>query len=263
LETSSELTDLSDSERIAVPTPSTRVPRTGRPERPGRSAADDGPPWLTISEASALVGVSEATLRRWAEAGDVEAFVTPGGHRRFRRRAILDLLPRPRRPHRTLRQLGETPERVVRQYRRELTSPAATWLPPIDEAHRAAFREGGRQLLAGVLAYLDAPNEAAGAAGLDAARAAAETNGRLAGALGIDAPTTAETFLRFRSPFLEELATIVRRRRVETSEAISLIIAAASVFDRLLRSLLEGHAAAFESAPSQPASESVPGQRST
>ncbi|HET9680907.1 MAG TPA: helix-turn-helix domain-containing protein, partial [Candidatus Limnocylindrales bacterium] len=84
--------------------------------------------WLTIAEASALVGVSEATLRRWAEAGDVEAFVTPGGHRRFLRQAILDLLPRPGRPHRTLSELGGTPERVVRQYRRELTTAGSRWL---------------------------------------------------------------------------------------------------------------------------------------
>ena len=49
--------------------------------------------WLTIHEASDLVGVSSATLRRWTEAGDVEAFVTPGGHRRFARSSIVGLLP--------------------------------------------------------------------------------------------------------------------------------------------------------------------------
>ncbi|HET9681208.1 MAG TPA: hypothetical protein VFP19_04145, partial [Candidatus Limnocylindrales bacterium] len=48
----------------------------------------------------------------------------------------------------------------------------------------------------------------------------------------------------FRLPFLEELATIARRRRLEASEAISLVIAAAGVFDRLLPALLDAHAAA-------------------
>ena len=49
--------------------------------------------WLTTSQASALVGVSSATLRRWCDAGAVTAFTTPGGHRRLARSAVLGLLP--------------------------------------------------------------------------------------------------------------------------------------------------------------------------
>jgi excisionase family DNA binding protein len=226
------LTDLSRSERVPAPGSA----------RPARTRADTG--WLGIHEASALVGVSEATLRRWAEAGDVEAFVTPGGHRRFMRQAILDLLPHPGRPHRSLSQLGGTPERVVRQYRRELTSSTTRWLPQLDEADRQAFRAPGRQILTGILAFLDAPDDAAGTAALESASEAATAYGRLAKERGLGITTTAEAFLHFRAPFLEELATIARRRRVDASEAISLIIAAASVFDRLLPALLDGHLAA-------------------
>ncbi|HEY7893119.1 MAG TPA: helix-turn-helix domain-containing protein [Solirubrobacteraceae bacterium] len=51
--------------------------------------------WLTLQEACALIGVSPATLRRWSANGDVRTFTTPGGHRRFARSAILDLLPVP------------------------------------------------------------------------------------------------------------------------------------------------------------------------
>ena len=40
--------------------------------------------WLSLSEASALLGVHPTTLRRWANAGDIACFRTPGGHRRFR-----------------------------------------------------------------------------------------------------------------------------------------------------------------------------------
>ena len=45
-------------------------------------------PWLSLGEASRLLGVTPATLRRWADHGDVAAFVTPGGHRRFPRTVI-------------------------------------------------------------------------------------------------------------------------------------------------------------------------------
>jgi glutamyl-tRNA reductase len=49
--------------------------------------------WLTVREACELIGVSPATLRRWSDDGHIAAFTTPGGHRRFTRSTILDLLP--------------------------------------------------------------------------------------------------------------------------------------------------------------------------
>jgi excisionase family DNA binding protein len=40
--------------------------------------------WLSLSEASALLGVHPTTLRRWADSGNIPCLRTPGGHRRFR-----------------------------------------------------------------------------------------------------------------------------------------------------------------------------------
>lgn len=39
--------------------------------------------WLSLSEASRLLGVHPATLRNWADKGHIPFFRTPGGHRRF------------------------------------------------------------------------------------------------------------------------------------------------------------------------------------
>lgn len=44
--------------------------------------------WLTTSEAAELLGVHPATVRRWADDGDLPSMTTPGGHRRF---ALSDL----------------------------------------------------------------------------------------------------------------------------------------------------------------------------
>lgn len=44
--------------------------------------------WLSLKEASELLGVHFTTLRRWADAGSVPCFRTPGGHRRFRVRDL-------------------------------------------------------------------------------------------------------------------------------------------------------------------------------
>ena len=45
--------------------------------------SDNVGPWLSLSEASSLLGVHFTTLRRWADTGSVPCFRTPGGHRRF------------------------------------------------------------------------------------------------------------------------------------------------------------------------------------
>jgi excisionase family DNA binding protein len=252
------LTDLSSSERIAAA--ATDVTPAG-PEGPSHRPAEHRRAWLSIHEASALVGVSDATLRRWAEAGDVEAFVTPGGHRRFTRHALMKLLPTPVRAARTLSELGGTPDRVATYYRRELAAASAgSWVGSLAEEEREAFRQPGRQILVGVVGFLDTPTEHVGADHLASALAGAADYGRLARAHGLDVAATTDAFLRFRSPFLDELAMIARRRRLEASEAIGLIIAAASVFDRLLLALLEGHAGS--SSPEAPEPAASPESRS-
>ena len=40
--------------------------------------------WLSLTEASRLLGVHQTTLRRWADSRHIPCFRTPGGHRRFR-----------------------------------------------------------------------------------------------------------------------------------------------------------------------------------
>jgi excisionase family DNA binding protein len=252
----SDLSDLSSSERIEgagdppeasmdAVAPDAGAPDAGAPDA-GAADADTPAPgqsgWLTISEASSLVGVSEATLRRWAEAGDVPAFVTPGGHRRFSRQAILRLLPPPERPRRTLRELGETPERIVRHYRRELADATSTdWMPAIEDDKRRAFRGLGRRMLEAVLAYLDAEDHAAGERLIRKALVASAEYGRLARVNGITARQTAAVFVHFRTSFLEEIATTATRRRLELAEALSLMVAATTVFDRLLLRLLDAY----------------------
>ncbi len=199
--------------------------------------------WLTIQEASDLLGVSPATLRRWTEAGDLEAFVTPGGHRRFARSSILELLPSGTKRRRRLHELGETPEHIVRQYRRELaqTPSPSTWMTSLGDTDREAFRGPGRRILGGVLGFLDGatPEESEGslADALDASR----LYGALARERGVGVDVITATFLRFRLPVLDELGRIARRRRLASDESMDLILAASRVFDRLLLALIDGH----------------------
>jgi len=199
--------------------------------------------WLTIHEASDLIGVSPATLRRWTEAGDLEAFVTPGGHRRFARSSILSLLPSVPKRRRRLHELGETPERVVRQYRRELAEHPSPgdWVQQLGEADRESFREPGRRILTGVLGFLDAATPEESERSLGGAMDASSWYGSMARERGIGIDVLTETFLQFRMPFLHELGRIARRRRLQTDEAMDLLLAASRVFDRLILGLIHGY----------------------
>jgi excisionase family DNA binding protein len=47
--------------------------------------------WLTLQDASAMLGVAPSTLRRWGDAGRVPMKRTLGGHRRFARAEIARL----------------------------------------------------------------------------------------------------------------------------------------------------------------------------
>ncbi|MEO8744487.1 MAG: helix-turn-helix domain-containing protein [Candidatus Dormiibacterota bacterium] len=202
-------------------------------------------PWLSLGQASKLLGITPATLRRWADHGDVATFVTPGGHRRFPRSAIEALVPRPRATRPPLSRMGASASRVARVYRRSKPSgrPAgAGSLAKLSEAERAEFKDRGHRLLAMLLEHLDDGERPRSSTGLDEARTAAADYGRRAASVGVSLSETIEAFVRFRGAFTGELAGIARRRRLDTREATSLLVEAENAVDRLLVALMNGHA---------------------
>ena len=112
------------------------------------------PEWLGLGEASRILGVNESTLRRWADAGLVQTFRTPGGHRRFAaaglRRIIdaagEDLVDRP----------AFDGDAVGRIRARLLEADAAQrgWLDGISADGRSQLARLGRQTVGLVERYL-------------------------------------------------------------------------------------------------------------
>jgi excisionase family DNA binding protein len=206
--------------------------------------ASAGSPWLSLGQASRLLGITPATLRRWSDQGEVPTFVTPGGHRRFPRTVIEGMVPRVRARRPSLAGLGASPERMAQAYRRARPVEHAVqprWLTALSEAERIEFRERGRLLLAVVLEHLDAEDRPRAAQKLDEAAAGAAEYGARAAALGAPLAETVELFLRFRSSFVGELAGVARRRRLDTREATALLVEAESAMDRLLVALMNGY----------------------
>ncbi len=199
--------------------------------------------WLTIHEASALVGVSPATLRRWCNAGEVRAFTTPGGHRRFARAAVLGMLPPASRGRPTMASLGATAESITRVYRRNVSRSVA-WPASIDAlapSAREPFRECGRSIVRALVEYLDAPGAQDAARRLAIAESAAARHGQIAARSGVSMRDTVALFLRFRAPFLHELGAVARRRDMDATDATGLLEAATDAIDRLMPALIAGH----------------------
>jgi hypothetical protein len=210
-----------------------------------------------LGEASALLDVAPVTLRRWADAGRVPVFTTPGGHRRFSRAGLERLLPADapfdaesrRSDARAVIAVTEgalatvTAARLRRSYRQEAHRATAelAWLRHLSAEQTTWFRERGRRMAALLITHLDSPSPEAAAHALSEASAIAAEYGRMTGRVGLSMSQSVEGFLRFRRPFLHELSTAAQRRGFDAAGTGGLLEDAERSMDRLLVALLGAH----------------------
>ena len=213
---------------------------TGRPA-PDRS-------WLSIGPASRLIGVDQDTLRRWADEGRIDAFTTPGGHRRFDR-AVVDRLVTGRRSGvRPLASMGATPERLSRVYQQSYTATDASAdqvRTAVADADREVYRQEGRRLVTALVAHLDADPGDVRARARSEAQAVdlVDDLARRLAASGTSLTEAVALFVAARRPFLAELAGLGRRRALDAARLAALYEDASGLLDRLLLRLVATHQA--------------------
>ncbi len=142
--------------------------------------------WLSLSEASGLLGVHASTLRRWADTGRVPCQRTPGGHRRFSRRRLMQMLE------------GSASEAAVEA----TTGLDAPWHQAYERAGLIGeLREVGQRLAGITTQFLlrDDSDERY----LAEARAAAEAYAQQSMAGGISLVDAVHAFLYYRSSYVE------------------------------------------------------------
>ncbi len=204
---------------------------------PDTAAAAPDERWLSLGPASRLLGVDPDTLRRWADAGRVETWTTPGGHRRFDRRR-LERLVADRRSGRnaSLATLGATPARVNRAYRRRYEDQAGLAIRHAtarDDGERDAYRRDGRRLVGILIGYLDAAADERPAIETEATAIVDDLARRLATS-GASLTEAVALFVAARQPFLAELSGLGRRRSLDPAHLGSLYQDASTLLDRLL-----------------------------
>ena len=200
--------------------------------------------WLTLGEASRMLGVDPDTLRRWADNGKVDVFHTPGRHRRFLRTTIEALIPRSRDARRpSFSALGEPPDRIAAEFRRRVRSELVDqdWHSRLDEDSLRWFRERGRRMSELLLGYLDTTRRDGRTQFVVQSEALAREYGEEAARRGLSLGEATQAFLFFRARFMSEIAEVARRRSLETGQATALFAEADRVLDRVIVSLIGGH----------------------
>ena len=203
----------------------------GRPE-----PVETRPEWMSIHEASSLMGVSSATLRRWSDAGAIQTFTTPGGHRRFSRSAVARMLP----SSATESESGARGREVAQAVRE------VSWFPDLDPVAQRQMRRHARRISTALVAFTEAGAADERASSLAEAESSAAACGELAAGRGVGLRETVEAFLTFRASYLRAMIETgtehVNGDGAHTSAASAASVEAATdAFDRLVCRAMRAH----------------------
>ena len=100
--------------------------------------------WVSLRDAAQIMGVHPATLRTWADRGQIASRRTAGGHRRFSRSDLQTWIDARRSSDSAAQVLMQN---ALGRLRLEMERVDAPWLAGQDEETRRSHRELGRRLL--------------------------------------------------------------------------------------------------------------------
>jgi excisionase family DNA binding protein len=197
-------------------------------------------PLVSIGEASQILGVSEAALRQWTDEGKINAFVTPGGHRRYSR---LELRKFVSSHHKVLgiKDLVAGLEGTT-QLHREIARTAlghTQWYNQIGEESQAQLAELGRRLLKLITRYINEPSnreeilEMINDTGCDFGMTLAE--------LGLPLTDSVSAFIQHRSPIMDAATHLLNQKEAVTGRVVKVIPLVNQVMDKALVSLVASH----------------------
>jgi excisionase family DNA binding protein len=199
----------------------------------------DGDRWLTLGQACRLLNVDESTLRRWADAGQVRTFRTPGGHRRFAETDVRSIVNGRGRPQ----PVSSVGDLATRRIRRQLNSGHEDWYASVGEEQREKLRPLGRQLMGLVAAYVAKRGRKSSL--LHEARATgAQYGAELAGA-GMSLSQAMHAFTFFRRSLDQSAKQALAKSGTPAPEATEVCEQIMALADEVLL----GIAGAYERAP--------------
>ncbi len=176
--------------------------------------------WLSLGEASKALGVNQATLRLWADRGQVRSFRTPGGHRRFSADDVFAIIRQEEHTTGpgTFRDIHEKAVEGVR--RRIRPSKAGPYLSELDldEEDRKQMRLMGRRMVELVVEYLNSQRNRSRA--LMEAKSIGESYGAQAARKGLALVAFIDTYLFFRHSLEDVVQSLGKGQLYSDSETL-------------------------------------------
>lgn len=175
--------------------------------------------WLSLKEASKLLGIHPVTLRIWSGTGKIPCTRTPGGHRRFAEEDILEFYknePGRAEVSDVEFKVGSALERAHWELSRQGIK-AESWYESFDQTARSRKRELGQQLLTFLVLY--ATREEDGGAEdeiLNEACQVGEQMGRHIADAGLSLAEVVRVFLMFESSAIDAtVPSLARPGRID------------------------------------------------
>lgn len=197
--------------------------------------------WITLGQACKLLGVNESTLRRWADAGHVRSFRTPGGHRRFSEDDLRALVagqggPQTQEPYTSISNMALS--RIRRRLQRG-RNQAAHWYSGLSEEDREKMRPLGRRLVSIVSEYLTRGSRRTNL--LEEAKEIAREYGGLLANDGVSLRDAVEGFTFFRKTLDEVAMEEAHKNELTAEKAIELWELLSNLADQVLISMAESY----------------------
>jgi excisionase family DNA binding protein len=212
--------------------------------------------WLSLGDASRFLGVHPTTLRAWADQGQVRAFRTPGGHRRFSQQDLQHFVAT-RQGRKRLAPNGLA-QHLLSHTRRDLARHPdllSIWQGSHDEAARDEKRESGRRLLGLTIQFM--ARKHGRAAILQDARTIGATYGRDAALAGLPLAHTARIILFFRDSLHRAMQQHDRIDSIADLEGLRLQRDLYHILDEVLLAALGAYESALQGTGHEAASAAL------
>ncbi len=197
-------------------------------------------PLVSISEASHVLGVSEAALRQWTDEGKIKAFITPGGHRRYSRvelkkftgsqmkmLGIKDLVFELEDTTPTHRELART------------SLNTTSWYGQLNEESQETLAHQGRFLLNLIIKYVTEPAKREET--VRQTRNIGREMGELLALLGLPLTDSVEAFIVHRDPIMNAATHLMKKKEAFTGRVVEAIPLMAHILDEALVALVASH----------------------
>ncbi|MCL2679088.1 MAG: helix-turn-helix domain-containing protein [Dehalococcoidia bacterium] len=193
-----------------------------------------------ISEASRLLGVSEATLRQWTDDGSIKAFITPGGHRRYSPSEIKRFLVSRANLLRVKDLVGEL-ERTADAHREIDISflSAAEWYGGMPDASKKRLAALGRQILDLMMSFAAEPQKQSQV--LEQAGLVGGEFGMLLAAEGVPLTDAVQAFIAHRDPVSGIIADVLRKKELAGADVLRVMPYLEQVMAAALVALVASH----------------------